>query len=438
MTCKQYTTFPKDIVFAGLLGLVLVFAFPFVVRAATVYFSPSSGSYAVGQQFSVKVLVSSTDELMNAAGAQIAVSNGASQITSLSRSSSIVDFWPQEPSFTSRGVQLEGVVLDGYQGSAGELITLVFRARTVGRTNLSFTSGEVLAHDGLGTTIPSSFGTAAFTIIAAAPREEPPGAPRISSDTHPDENLWYSNADPVFTWELLPDVIDVDVLLSRDNVPPEYTDATEGKGLIDRFSLVDVAEGTHYIQVTFRTDAGWGVSSTFQFNVDTESPEQFVIEEMYRSSQRDDKRAKFIIAALDRTSGISHYRIVIDGDHVEDWVDAGSGRYLTPQLSYGKHSISVTAVDQAGNTRDASLVFSIPYPLELLLIFLIGNSLILLIALIILIVFVYRRYSLMKNGYQLLDKEEKMLLHHLQGDLTEIDKKVHQDLEEIKKRLKKK
>ncbi|MCH8163048.1 MAG: peptidoglycan-binding protein [Proteobacteria bacterium] len=169
MIFKQYTTFPKNIVFVRILGLVLIFAFPFVTTAATLYLSPSSGSYAVGQQFNVKVLVRSTDKKMNAAGADISFSPQDVALVSISESNSIIDVWGEKPTFSNNTgrASFEGLILDGYQGPSGELVTLIFRAKSPGETVVRFSTGSVLAYDGLGTSILSNLQNANFTIRGA-------------------------------------------------------------------------------------------------------------------------------------------------------------------------------------------------------------------------------------------------------------------------------
>ncbi len=124
-------------------------------EAASLYFSPSSGSYAVGQGFSVKVLVSSVDRKMNAAGADISFSPEALELISITKANSLIDIWGEAPEFSnSTGrVSFEGLILDGYQGRAGEIVTLLFRAKSPGETVVRFSSGSVLAYNGLGTSI---------------------------------------------------------------------------------------------------------------------------------------------------------------------------------------------------------------------------------------------------------------------------------------------
>jgi peptidoglycan hydrolase-like protein with peptidoglycan-binding domain len=170
----------KNIQFAVIAFLALfAFALPSITHAASLYFGPSSGSYRVGQQFNVKVLVSSTDQRMNAAGARISFSTKDLELVSISESSSLIDVWGEAPFFSnSTGrASFEGLILDGYQGSRGEIATLIFRAKSPGKTTLRFSSGSVLAYNGLGSSILKNLGDANFTITAAPAFEIPTKIP---------------------------------------------------------------------------------------------------------------------------------------------------------------------------------------------------------------------------------------------------------------------
>jgi len=153
------------------LGIFLIlysFFFIPVTEAATLYFSPSSGSYTVGQGFSVDVLVSSTDQKMNAAGADISFSPEDLELVSISESNSLIDVWGEKPEFSNSNgrASFEGLILDGYQGATGRVATLVFRAKSPGQTAVRFASGSVLAYNGLGTSILEGLEQANFTIVS--------------------------------------------------------------------------------------------------------------------------------------------------------------------------------------------------------------------------------------------------------------------------------
>lgn len=155
-------------VFFGL-ALFAFFAAPTFSYAASIYFAPSSGSYEVGEQFSVNIFVSSDGQDINAAKATIESIGNNLQLVSVSQAGSIIDFWAREPQINGGGtVHFEGVLLGGgYSGSAGKLATVVLRARSVGDAVLSITSGSILANDGQGTELLTNLGTARFTITPA-------------------------------------------------------------------------------------------------------------------------------------------------------------------------------------------------------------------------------------------------------------------------------
>lgn len=138
-----------------------------ISSAATLVFSPQSGTYEKGAFITVNVLVSSADKTMNAASGVISFNPNLLSVSSISKSGSIVGFWAQEPSFsnTSGRVSFEGVVLPPwYTGSSGKIISIVFKTKAPGTAQLSFTSGSVLAADGVGTDIMLGTGGATFTI----------------------------------------------------------------------------------------------------------------------------------------------------------------------------------------------------------------------------------------------------------------------------------
>src|SRR3989338_2191742 len=61
-----------------------------LANAASIYLSPSSGSYEVGKTFSVNVYASSVDQAMNAASGIISFSQDKLEIISISKSGSII------------------------------------------------------------------------------------------------------------------------------------------------------------------------------------------------------------------------------------------------------------------------------------------------------------------------------------------------------------
>lgn len=345
---------------------------PIITHAASLYFSPSSGSHAVGTTLSVSIYVSSADQAMNAASGVISFPRDKLEVTSLSKTGSIFTLWVQEPSFSNSAgtVNFEGIVLNpGFIGSSGKAITITFRTKAAGNAPLTFFSGSALANDGKGTNILTGLGDANFAIGVVGPGAPEiitpsevagtPEAPEINSPTHPDLNKWYALKDAKFTWELPSGTTGARLLVGR--IPSAIPTVTYSPAISSK-ELDNLEDGIWYFSVRLRNNAGWGAISRFRFQIDTEKPTRFEITEMRRADLTEPK-AEFIFDASDKTSGIDHYEIQIDNTDSQTWQDDGSHRYETPVLEPGKYTLIAKAVDNAGNTLANSAEFIIE-PLE--------------------------------------------------------------------------
>ena len=360
--------FLKNIITVSVFFIISLLSLPFNSEAATLTFSPSTGTYKVGSSITVSVYVSSADKIMNAASGMISYPTDLLSVSSISKSGSLVDFWAQEPSFSnvSGSVNFEGVLLPpGYNSTNGKIITVVFKAKAPGLANISLSSGQVLAADGLGTDITSSLGTASFDIEVGTPSEPTilptaedtgvPQAPTITSITHPDSTKWYALSDASFAWGLPKDVTGSSVLIGRNSnsVPTVLYDPP-----ISSKNVQNLADGIWYFHVQLKNGNGWGNVGHFKLQIDTEKPTKFDIREIPRQDLTD-PHAQFIFDAVDKTSGIDHYEIQIDNNPTEIWKDDGSKIYKTPATIGGTHTLLVRAVDKAGNYLINSASFTV-------------------------------------------------------------------------------
>lgn len=347
----------KQIIFfvAGFLLLVTSSA-----QAATLYLSPSAGSYTVGQSFPLSVYVLSPEQAMNAVSGIVFFPQEKLEVVSLSKTGSIMNLWVLEPSFSnSTGlINFEGIVLNpGFTGEAGKIITINLKVKGAGIAPVIFSSGSVLANDGLGTNILKGLGNASFKLNLAEVVEKTgvPLAAKITSPTHPDPEKWYSDSNPKFTWLISPEIIASRVLY--DKYPASsptilYTPAISEK------ELKNVKDGIWYLHVQLRNANGWGAISHFRSQIDTEKPNFFEIKEVKREDLTE-LRVKFIFEASDALSGIDYYEVRIDDRDLLVWRDDGSHIYETPTLIFGKHLLITKAVDKAGNALANSLDFNI-------------------------------------------------------------------------------
>ena len=142
-------------------------------EAANFIFSPSSGSYRQGENFTVSALLN-TDQSANAVYGIIEYPTKYISVISVNYTNSIVDLWVRKPSLSNFGdsgnVTFEGVILNpGFTGSGGKIVNIVFRIKEQGSASAKITDFAILANDGLGTNIASAGGEANFIFTAPLP-----------------------------------------------------------------------------------------------------------------------------------------------------------------------------------------------------------------------------------------------------------------------------
>ncbi|OQY15000.1 MAG: hypothetical protein B6I33_01660, partial [Propionibacterium sp. 4572_24] len=116
--------------------------------------------------------------------------------------------------------------------------------------------------------IETTLGTSTFNYSSSGP-----GAPEISSPTHPDEAIWYTDNDPTFNWTTPGSGAGISgysyVLDQAPDTEPDLTQDTTG----NTRDYTDVDDGTWYFHVRARDNAGnWGPPDHFQVNIDTSNP----------------------------------------------------------------------------------------------------------------------------------------------------------------------
>lgn len=380
-----------------LLFLALLFLpAPGQAAGASLYFSPSAGSYEVGQSFSLSLYVSSQVQAMNAASGVISYPQDLLEVSSISRDGSIISLWVQEPVFsnTTGSLNFEGIVLNpGFTGSVGKLIKINFRVLGAGQATVSLTSGMVLANDGRGTNILSTLGQASLSInqaqvssppspppdktpfepapqppaptptlikpktITSSPATGTPRAPEVYSTTHPQSDKWYSANTATFDWQLPAGVTGVNILADQN---PTSNPGVESDGLFDSYTYPNVADGSWYFHIRFRNASGWGDITHFGFQIDTLPPEPFEII-IIDGQESFNPRPTILFNTVDELSGVAYYKIKI-GDHEfnelpEDEIKQNP--YTLPPQSPGRHIMLVQAFDRAGNYTASQYEFEV-------------------------------------------------------------------------------
>lgn len=360
---------------------------PLVARAAsaTLYLSPSSGTHVIGNRFSVTVRVNTGGAAINAAQGAISFDNDVLQVTGISTGGSIFDLWTTQPTFNNGGGTINfagGVPHPGYNGSAGTICTITFQTKKTGSGGVRFTSGFVLANDGKGTNILSTMGSGNYSVSpkAEAPKEkrvpaqpsqpktgsEPPpkkeepveratyNEPKITSETHPEENKWFSGDKVKFSWGLPDGVEGVSLALNKEE---ESDPGPLSDGLFDSKEYPIEEDGHWFFHIKFQDDKErWGTMTHFRINSDNTPPKDLEVEVV--QEENDWPILKF--KTTDELSGIDRYELVIDDLQSEPTILlADNSNYRVENMEAGKHTAIVKAYDRANNEASASIDFTI-------------------------------------------------------------------------------
>ncbi len=348
--------------------------------AGGLLFSPASGSYTVGQTFTVSVMVDPTDTSINSSEATITFDPSLLSVVSVSKTGSAFSLWPSEPSFSnSDGTIKYGGGNPTPISTRSTIVSITFRALAEGNARLSFTNASLLAADGLGTDVLTSSPSASYTIAPGATPEptpqtettpdadtgevdadnaaiafgDPPRAPEVGSTAFLEPDLWYNKTDGIFTWELPFDVtaVAVEIATSSENEPSEVYDPP-----IEEFTVSDenLSDGIQYLSVQFKNQVGWGGITNRVIKIDTTPPEPFEIKVQAGTSANS--FPLLVFEAKDQTSGIDRYEMVIaDQEPIEVTPDEAKLGYLLKDLEDGTYTVTVTAYDLAGNKTVSSV-----------------------------------------------------------------------------------
>jgi hypothetical protein len=353
----------------GILAFAQIFwlALPNVAYLATIFLSPATGKVVPGQTFSLTVYVSSPDESVNAFSGAISYDSSLVEVTSLSKSGSIISLWVQEPSFSNGTVRFEGIRFNpGFQGSNGKILSITARAKAAGEATFSFIQASALANDGQGTQKISGTGRAKFTIAVGEekpvekPVEKPttptelPAAPKLVSSSHPNSQLWYREKHAVVSWTLPSDVTGVNYAIDRT---AETIPETVSRGTVRQFERDIYQDGQWYAHVRFLNAKGWGVTGHYRIQVDTVAPTDIKLEAVAPTDPASVREA-FRVLAQDTSSGIEKIEIKVgDGDYRA--LANPNETYVLPQGYQAPLSLNVRATDRAGNVAEQAFSWPI-------------------------------------------------------------------------------
>lgn len=349
------------IVFGFVLTAVIVAASP-VQAAGSLFLAPNVGSYGVGSTITMRVVIGTGGQAINSAQANISYDTSLLTVTSVTRSGSIFTLWPSEPQASNGIVSFSGgLPTPGYTGSGGLLITVTFRAAATGTATVKVVSGKVLLNDGQGTNVLTGYGLATYTITNAPPTTTTtasgnvPGAPTISSASHPDQDTWYPKNTIALSWTKADGVLDFSYLY--DDLPESIPDTVTDTGETS-LTLTDTSDGIAYFHVRARNADGWGDTAHYRVKIDATPPEPFTIR--LEGENPTGLREPYIdFLATDATSGVQKYYVVIDNGNEFEVAVGKTLNFKLPKLDFGSHRVVVQVEDAAGNAQSSTLDFGI-------------------------------------------------------------------------------
>ncbi|MDA3840416.1 MAG: cohesin domain-containing protein [Patescibacteria group bacterium] len=357
------------------INLLPLFSATVNAAGATLFLSPSSGEYTQGGTITAKVMVNSGGSPgINASEGSLKFDPEYLSVSRLSDSGTIFKLWVTDPTYSnSAGTISYGGGLPGaYTGNAGLIFSIVFNVKKAGNTSVTFSSGSVLAQDGKGTDVVEGYGNATYVLIEPKeeePKPEPtkpepeekevvrgilPPKPEINSKTHKEDDVWYSNNDPEFSWKMLAELTGVSISITDE---AESDPGPIPDGIIETKKFDDVEDGEWYIHVKYQNKAGWGMVAHKKFLVDTKSP---ILNGVRVDNDGDDNNPspELVFNASDETSGIAYYELV-KGDEVKT-LETGmisNGRYKMDRVDPGEHNIQLIIYDNAQNIASSSIDF---------------------------------------------------------------------------------
>lgn len=319
----------------------------------------------------LSIVLNSEGVTINNAEAKIVFPKDLLEVVSISKSNSVFSLWVEEPTYSNISGIITfngGVPTPGFNGPNGTVLSIVLKAKVTGQADLIFSDAAVRANDGLGTNVLNSKNGKTITITNKAepvPTETPATAPsipalQITSPTHPSQEDWYKDNNPIFRWKIPTGVNAVQTGIDNNTSgAPRVTYAPA----INEKSVKDLKDGIWYFKVRARKDGNWGPISTYIARIDTTNP----IKNDVSFSYDDDKKILNINSDIvDETSGLDHYEIYIN-DFLIKKVPSEEFVNNNYQLSFdtpGNNTVRLLAVDRAGNSVESLGTFQTTTKLE--------------------------------------------------------------------------
>ena len=282
---------------------------PVVVMGATtaaLFLNPASGTIFVGSTFELSIVLDTKGVAVNTVEIELLFPRDKLQVATPSVGQSIIQLWPAPPTFSNREGRIYfvgGIPSPGIVTSQGVILTLTFRVIAPGEGSIKFgEASSILANDGQGTDILGTAGAAFFKFSVP-----PPQGPAVFSPTHPDQEKWYRDPNPIFVWDN-----------SKFSDGYSYEIDTDPSGFADTVidtvettaSFENLTSGFWYFHLRERAGGVWGGISHYLVKIDRDSPAGFQLDISPRA--RTANRNPIVrFFTTDSLSGLDHFGMKI-------------------------------------------------------------------------------------------------------------------------------
>ncbi|MEI6400273.1 MAG: cohesin domain-containing protein [bacterium] len=316
------------------------------------YISPRNGNFVTGSILEVGVYIDTKKNSINTVDLKVNFDPKKLAVANPSGGKSIFDIWVEPPTYdnTKGLITMSGIIPEGIVTTSGLIAKMSFKVLSAGSSTITINNAtNVYLNDGAGTKANVSFGRAELEFT-----NQIPDGVVIHSDTHPFEDNWYNNNNPIFSWDDKKDSNGYATLLDSNPKTVPTNEITTNK---NNMSYTDIGDGTWYMHVKSKEDQSWGNTSNYKINIDTTPPKKFT---PTINTITGDGRDEYVLmfGTTDDLSGIDHYEVGIlknnrDKNTLPVFIQTESP-YVLPVDNKENIKIIVKAFDVAGNVTEGS------------------------------------------------------------------------------------
>lgn len=353
------------LVFLCSAAVFFVFSLPKAKAAASIYVAPPSGTFTLGNTFTVSIYVNTGGQSINALETNLTFPPDKLQVVSPTAGKSFIQVWVAQPSYSNLDgtIKFQGTIpTPGINTEAGLISTVTFRVKSIGTAALKILdSSRVLLNDGLGTDVLGQTTDGIYYLTLPLPQ-----GPIVTSRTNPDQEKWYNVKTVSLEWTAPLDIEGYSYILDQD---PAGEPDNISEGFKTRVAYNNLADGAYYFHIKSLRQGAWGGVTDYIIRVDNTPPAAFKIN-FSPGSRTSNHRPIVDFVTTDATAGVDHYELklisldlpaaLVGQNNTPFFIEASSP--YARALGEGRYDVIVRAYDGAGNYYQAEGRLAITKP----------------------------------------------------------------------------